>query len=59
MGWQKEVLDLIADMKREADKSRRAHLDHLAADIISQDCQPLVMADNLSHWLKLADRIAA
>jgi len=59
MPWQREVLDLIAEMKRQADKPRRAHFDQLAADVISQDCRPLVMADNLEYWLKLADRVAA
>lgn len=56
MDWKTEVLDAIAEMKREAAKPRRAHFDRLAAELISQDIQPLVMADNLKHWL---DRAAA
>lgn len=58
MDWQKEVLDAIAEMKREAAKPRRSHFDRLASHIISQDIRPLVMADNLEYWLKLTDRIA-
>lgn len=56
MDWKKEVLDLIADMKVAADKPRCDQLNQLASDIISQDCRPFAMADNLEYWLKLTDR---
>lgn len=57
MNWKKEVLDLIAEMKVAADKPRCDQLNQLAADIISQDCRPMAMADNLEYWLKLTDKI--
>lgn len=59
MDWKKQALDLIAEMKRESAKPRRGHFDRLAAELISQDSRPLVMADNLEYWLKLADPRAA
>lgn len=53
MGWQAEVLDLIAQLKAEAGKPKHPHFDRLAVEIISQDHAPLKMADNLNHWLEL------
>lgn len=58
----KEILDLLADMKRAAKTpADRTCLDQLAVEVISQEYQPQVMADNLSYWLGLspAARLAA
>ena len=53
MSWQQEALALIAQMKLEASKPRRQAYDNLAMEVISQDCIPLKMADNLNYWLNL------
>jgi hypothetical protein len=57
MTWQTEVLDLIAEMKREVNNPDRNRLDMLAIALISQDHIPLKMADNLNHWLELTKTI--
>lgn len=57
MSWQTEVLDLIAELKREAGKPKHLGFDRLAVEIISQGCMPLKMADNLNHWLELTKTI--
>lgn len=58
MDWKTEVLDLIAQMKAEVGKPKDVHLDRLAIEVISQDCQAFKMADNLNHWLELTKTLS-
>lgn len=49
-----EVLDLIAEMKAKALSPReRQFYDGMAIGLITQDIEPLTMAENLNHWLEL------
>lgn len=47
------ILDVFAECKRVAEKPERERIDQMAIGLISQDCRPLVMADNLKYWLDL------
>lgn len=51
----KLILDLIAEAKVAANSPQsRVNLDMMAVGIITQEQRPLVMADNLQHWLRLS-----
>jgi hypothetical protein len=53
-----EVLDLIAEMKAESLTPRaRQRYDQMAIHLITQDTEPLVMAENLAHWLALSKQV--
>lgn len=49
-----EVLNLIAEMRAKAQSPReRQFYDGMAIGLITQDIEPLTMAENLNHWLEL------
>lgn len=49
-----DILDLIAEMKAKALSPReRKFYDGMAIGLITQEIEPLTMAENLNHWLEL------
>lgn len=47
------ILDLFAEMKREASPAQRLLIDRMAVELMTTEPEPMKMADNLKHWLDL------
>ncbi len=47
-----EILDLIAEMKAKAGTlAERTYYDGMAFHLITQEIEPLKMAQSLDHWI--------